>query len=918
MPDWSKKLRALVAPLDLEPTRESEIVEELGQHLNDRYEELLTGNADPEQAYRAVTEELREGKLAAALRPVLASARESLPLGRDDREHLLAGLWKDLRYGARLLRINPGFAIVAILSLALGIGANTAIFQLLNAVRLRTLPVRDPQQLGNVIIVDTPQGRTGWFSGAHPDLTNAIWEQVRDQQQGFSNIAVWSMQGLNLNPGGEARYARALWVSGGFFDTLAVPPILGRLITPSDDHRGCGAGGIVISDSFWQREFGGEPSVLGRKITLEGHPFEIIGVTPASFFGIEVGRSYDVALPICAEPVIGGERSRLTMPSAWWLSAVGRLKPGWTLERASAQLAAISPGILAATLPPAYDPEDRKRFLEFKLGSRTVATGTSTLRRNYENPLWLLMGISALVLLIACSNLASLMLARANARQREFAVRLALGASRVRLIRQLLAESLLLAIIGALCGAALAQAASRALVSSLSTQYTQVFVNLAPDWRVLAFTTGLALLTCLIFGLAPAIQASGTAPAAVMKAGGRGLTAGRERFGTRRVLVISQVAFSLVLLVGALLFVRTFQNLMNLEAGFQREHILIADVDMSQLKLPVERRITYKQELLARVRALPGTISAAGVNIVPVSGSGWNENISIPGTTQQRVVANFDRVSSGYFRTMGTPLLAGRDFTDTDTAAATPVAIVTETFARKFLDGASPLGHTFALQIGGKPDRLYQIVGLVKDIKYTDLREEFSPLVFVAETQDDEPALEAAMVIRSDEPMQNVVSAAKREIAAMSPALVVDFNVFDTMIRQGLVRERLMATLSGVFGLLAAVLAMIGLYGVISYMVVRRRNEIGIRMALGADRQRILGMVMREASTLLGIGLAIGIVLALVSGTAARALLYGLRPSDPWTLVIAASSLAAVAAAASFLPAQRASRLDPMQALREE
>lgn len=920
MPDWGREIRARVESLKLEPTREAEIVEELGQHLNDRYEELLAGGATPEQAYGSVMEELNSGRLVAELQPVVRPAPTAVVPGQDPRGHVLSGLWWDLRYGARVLARNPGFALVALLSLALGIGANTAIFQLLDAVRLRSLPVKDPQELANVPVVYHPNGRTGAFTSSNPQLTNAVWEHLRDQQQAFSSMGAWSAQKLNLSPGGEARYANVLWVSGSFFDTLGVRPALGRLVSPADDQPGCGPSGAVISNAFWQREFGGGRSVLNQKITLEGHPFEVIGVTPPSFFGVVVGRDFDVAIPICVEPALAGDRqSALRNPQGWWLAAIGRLKPDWTIERASAQLAGISPGIFEETLPAAYDPSDRKNYLQFKLGAVAAASGLSDLREEYANPLWLLLGISGLVLLIACANLASLMVARATARQREMAVRLALGASRGRLIRQLMAESLMLAVLGALCGDGLAQAFSRLLVSFLSTERTRFFVDLAPDWHVLAFTAGLAILTCLVFGLTPALQAARTSPGEALKAAGRAATGGRERYAMRRALVVSQVALSLVLLVGAMLFVRTLRNLVTLDAGFQRDRILITDVDLSPLRLPVANRAAYKQDLLARTRAIPGVLSAASVRVVPLSGGGWNDNVSIPGSQVQRKVANFNRVSPGYFQTVGTPLLAGRDFNDHDTATSPQVAIVTEKFAGSFLNGANPVGRTFSMvQQDGKADRVYQIVGMVRDTKYNDLREEFTPIVFVAEAQDEEPDLETCIMVRSDQPLVGVVSAIKRTMSDADPAMVLTFREFNTLIREGLLRERLMATLAGFFGLLAAILAMIGLYGVISFVVIQRRNEIGVRMALGADRRSIVTMIMREAGALLIAGLTLGTVLALMAGTAAGSLLYGLRARDPWTLILAALGLACVATTASFVPAQRAAALDPMLALREE
>jgi predicted permease len=426
------------------------------------------------------------------------------------------------------------------------------------------------------------------------------------------------------------------------------------------------------------------------------------------------------------------------------------------------------------------------------------------------------------------------------------------------------------------------------------------------------------VFTCILFGLTPALRSTRVAPVSVLKAAGRGMTAGRERFGLRRVLVVSQVALSLVLVVGALLFVRTFRNLVTLDAGFQQDHILFADIDLSPIKLPMERRAAYRQELLEKVRAIPGVISAADVAIIPVSGDGWNEVLNLPVDVQRRW-ANFNMISAGYFKTLGTPFLAGRDFNEGDSTASPLVAIVTEQFARRYFDGKNPIGKTFGVvQYAGKPDKVYEIIGLVKDVKYQELREDYTPLVFIDDAQSAEQSQDAQMVLHSDESLDTIISSVKRVAGEMSPALILQFKPFQTVICDGLLRERLMATLSGFFGFLAALLAMIGLYGVISYMVVRRRNEIGIRMALGANRSNILGIIMREAGVLLSIGVAVGTLMALLGAKAASALLFGLRPRDPLTLVIAIAGLAAIAMFASFLPAQRASAIDPMQALRDE
>ena len=916
MPDWKADVARHLRELRLEPHREAEIVEEVAQHLNDRYQELVSSGKPETDARRAVLAELNAGSFTTQLRPLIAREREPLP-ATAPAGSLFSGLGKDLRFGLRQLRLSPGFTVVAILSLALGIGANTAIFQLLDAVRLRTLPVPNPQQLADIKFVYAPNGRSGHFVSQFSNLTTGQWEQIHSQQQAFTDLAAWGTSVVNLNRTGEARFVPALYVSGNFFQTLGVAAAAGRLLSPSDDQKGCAAGAVDISYSFWQREFGGNPSVVGRTLSIAGLPFQVVGVTESGFSGIQVGRGLDVILPLCVEPLMDGENSVYSDPVGWWLAAIGRLKPGWTLERASAQLAAISPGILEATLPPQYDAQRRKDYLVMRLGAQPGATGVSHLRREYSTPLWLLMGIAGIVLLIACANLANLMLARAAARQREIAVRLALGASRSRLVRQLLSESLLLAILGAGAGAALAQVLSRTLVSFLATSNSRLFVDLHMDWRVLAFTAALAALTCLLFGLAPALQASHTAPGDAMKATARSTTAGPNRFGLRRALVVSQVALSLMLVVAAVLFVRTFGNLVNLNAGFEQNHILVADMDYSTLKLPKERRTSYKLDLLAQIRAIPGVTAAATAQMIPLSGSSWNDDIEIP-DSGKKGVPWFNQVSPGFFRTMGTPLIAGRDFQDTDDASAPSVAIVNQEFARKFFDGANPLGKTFKMSYGPRHPILFQIIGMAADSKYGDLREPNSPQVYLAEAQTWQPDMDAQVVIRSDTGLESLTSAVKRTVAQASPEAVLNFKVFRTMVRDGLVRERLMATLSGFFGGLAALLAVIGLYGVISYMVVRRRNEIGIRMALGAARSNIVSLVMGEAGILVAIGVAIGAALSVATASTVRTLLFGLTPTDPLTFVLAIAGLALVATLATLLPARRAAALDPMVALRDE
>ena len=827
------------------------------------------------------------------------------------------GAWRDLKYGARLLRLNPGFALVAILSLALGVGANTAIFQLLDAVRIRTLPVVNPQQLVELRIADTKGGRTGRFTGRRPMLTYPLFEQIRDRQQAFDGLAAWGTTSFNLTRSGEARYALGIWVNGEFFNTLGVKAMLGRTLNVDDDGRGCASPAAVVSYGFWQRELGGEASAIGRALDLEGHAFRIVGVAPPQFFGMEVGRTFDVAVPLCAEPLTRVQ-SGLDKPDVWFLGLFARLKEGWTIERATAHLAAISPQIFQLTSPPRYRPEDTKSYLAFKLAAFPAGTGVSSLRRDYEASLWLLLATTGLVLVIACANLANLLLARATAREREIAVRLAIGASRGRIVRQLLAESLLLSAIGAGGGLLIARWLSQFLVGFLRTDSNRIFVDLTTDWRVFAFTGALAVATCLIFGLTPAIRATSTEPGAAMKAGSRGSTDSRERFGLRRSLVVVQVALSLVLVVGALLFVRSLRNLMLLDAGFRQDGVLVVNLDLRGSGIAGQGRRAAFEELSARLRALPGVDAAAEAFIVPVSGSGWNNRIVIDGAARTQNV-NFNEVGRGYFRTMATPMLAGRDFDDRDTTQSRKVAIVTERFANLFFEGRNPIGRTFQVEEGAGVERpVFEIVGLVKDAKYTDLREEFTPIAFLAASQEAAPDPFLQVVLRSSAPLATVTSEVTSAVSAARPSVIIQFQTMNSMVRDSLLRERLMATLSGFFGLLAGVLATIGLYGVMSYMVERRKNEIGIRIALGADRGSVVAIIMREAATLLAAGLIVGAVAAIAAARWTSALLFGLHPSDPVTLAAAAVALTAVAALASYVPAVRASRLEPTVALREE
>lgn len=834
--------------------------------------------------------------------------------------HLLESAWQDARFGARLLRLNKGFFAVAVISLALGIGANTALFQLLDAIRLRLLPVSHPEELARLEIAKNSHCCSGNFSMNHSDFTYPQWEQIRDHQQAFSGVFAWSSRRFNLSTSGEVHFVEGLWVTGDFFKTLGVKPVMGRLLSSGDDRPGCGSSGVVISYPFWQRQFAGDASVTGKQLSLDGRRLDIVGVTPPGFFGVEVGRGFDVAVPACAEPLIDGVNSHLAKRDHWWLAITGRLKPGWTVQRAAQQAAAISPQVFGATVPANYQPDQAKYYTQYKLTALPGGSGVSDLRERYEEPVFLLLGIAGLVLLIACSNLANLLLARASTRQREMAVRLAIGANRGRLIRQLLLECLLLTLIGTVFGALLAQLLCRYLVSFLSTGNNPLFLALSPDWRVLGFAAAVGVITCILFELTPALRATRTAPASAMKSSGRGLTADRQRFGLGRALVVSQVALSLVLLVAALLFVRSLRHLLTLDAGFRQDGLLITSVDARLLNLSQPARAALFREVLERVRQTPGVAQAAFSRLTPINGGGWNEFIEFPGrASQKRMLSWFNSVGAGYFHVMGTALVAGRDFNDRDSTSTPPVAIVNEEFVKKFFGAANPIGKTFRVLVGpGEPQQSYQIVGIVRNAKYLRLREDFMPTAFVAESQNVQPRTGLDFVVYSTAAPGPLMAAIKKTVLETNPGLSLEFTVFRNQLRESLLRERLVASLSGFFGVLAVVLSTVGLYGVISYMVARRRNEIGIRIALGANRATIANLIVKEAGLLLGTGLAIGTALALAAGRAAGSLLYGLRPNDPSSIALAIAFLAIVALLASFLPALRAARVEPIVALRDE
>ena len=822
---------------------------------------------------------------------------------------MLDPLLQDLRYALRALRSTPGFAAVAILSLALGIGANTAIFSLVDSVILKYLPVNHPEQLVQVVDGDK--------SG---DYTNPIWEQLRDHQDVFSGAFAYSANRFNLARGGEARYARGNLVSGDYFATLGLRTVLGRTLTPSDDKRGCAANAVLGYD-FWRKEYAASPEVLRQAISLDGHPFQILGVIQPGFTGIDVGSTVDVYIPLCADALLNPGTARLDGRSFWWLSIIARPKPDLSTEQVQARLKVLAPAVYAATIPPNFEAADQAEYARTTFLTQPAGNGLSSIRTEYQRALWTLMVVAAVVLLIACANVANLLLARAAMRRKEVAIRMALGAGRSRLIRQLLTESLLLSFAGAAFGILFAQWGSRLLLRLLSTTDSAVSLDLALDLRVLGFTIAAATLTGLLFGMAPAWNGTRVDPHVAMKANARGVVDAQTHFGLGKSLVVVQVALSTVLVAGAGLLLNTFLKLTTIDAGFNPDHILLVNVDLRNANYPMERRVAGFEEMLQHLRAVPGVRFASASTFTPVSGGGWNTLVEADGFVAKSLrdaISWMNRVSPGYFEAMGTPFLAGRDFNSHDTLGSPIVGIVDEAMARKFLGGPEKaVGRTFVTKAGPTPTTI-EVIGVVKNTKYRDLRENDPPIIYIAQSQDASPSVTKSFELRVAGPATSVVSAVKESLAQVNPDIMLDFRTLATQVEETLTRERLLATLSGFFGGLALLLATIGLYGVMSYNVARRRGEIGIRMALGAEQSRVLRMVLREVALLIAIGLIVGMGGALATTRFVASFLYGIKSNDPVTLSLAAGVLALVAALAGYLPARRASRLDPMAALREE
>jgi predicted permease len=815
---------------------------------------------------------------------------------------------QDLRYGVRMLLRHKGFTLVAALSLALGIGANTAIFSLIDAVLLKMLPVERPEQLYFVQNVG-PQRPTG---GAPP---YPCFERFRERDQFFSGLAAFTRRDPKLTFDGQVEQVSGQFVSGNYFELLGVNPLLGRVISPADDEvpeKG-GADGLVavISYEYWTRRFARSPDTIGKVVQIGNDAVTIVGVTPPEFYGLFPGTEIDISLPIVMEGA-----PMLAEKSSWWFQAVGRLKPDASVDQARAELDAIFQPFMDETTVSA---EMRaKAFARIELAP--ASKGLDTLRRQFSRPLQALMVIVGLVLLIACANVANLMLVRAAGRRKEFAVRLALGATRLRLLRQMLTESLLLVSLGGLLGLLFARWGGTLLVSFFTAGSHPLFVKLTLDHRVLLFTAGVALLTGLIFGLTPALQATRVDPAPALKDSAGSGARSRARFG--RSLVVTQVALSLLLLIGAGLFLQTLRNLKNIDAGFRRDGVMTMRVFPPGLIYKGARLVNLWTDILGRVESLPGLRSASLSTLSPLDGSDRGVRVNIAGFTpssESDTDIRINQVSPGFFPTFGIPLIQGRAFLERDTDGAPRVALLNETAARFYFGDGNPVGAQLKFDRGPNTPAIYQVIGVVKDSRYLSLREPDTRLAYLPMLQPLDRLGRLTLAVQADGRPADLINSVRAELrAAGSDILLTNVASMNDQVDQSLLQERLVATLSLFFGLLALLLACIGLYGVMSYNVARRTHEIGIRMALGASAPRIVGLVLRETMSVVSIGMVLGLGASLAVARLVATLLYGLAPNDPLTIALSAGLLLAVATVAGWLPARSASRVDPMVALRRE
>jgi predicted permease len=841
----------------------------------------------------------------------------------------ISELRQDFVYGARLLAKSPGFTTVAVLSLALGIGANTAIFSLIDTVLLKMLPVKDPQQLVALTDPTSAGVSIGSSTGERDILSTREFEALRDRTQSFSGMfaAQSQLDRNNASIAGKApEELRTRLVSGGYFSVLGATTAVGRPFTAADERGPGSAPYAVISYAFWQRRFGGSLSALDTRIHIAKADLTIIGVAQPHFLGENVGEAPDLWIPLDMQPQIMPGRMWLEDDPAhiaekvMWLHAIGRLKPGISRKQAQANVDVVFKQVVAEEF--AKLSQSQPDILKQNLKLHDAGAGVSSLRGNFADPLYVLMAVVALVLVIACANVANLLLARASARQKEMGVRLALGAGRARIVRQFLTESLMLSVAGGLLGSLLAVYGVHSLVALVGNRPGSVALDARPDLRVLAFTIGVSLLTGLVFGLAPAWRSARVNVSSTLKEAGRGLTAGSAKIGAGKILVIGQIALSVMLLIGAGWFIRTLRNLEDVDLGYQREKLALVDVDFLSAGYSGERLPIAYNEVRDRLARIPGVRGVTYSQNGLFSGSESGDEITVEGYKPHKpddLGARFDRIGPDYFATVGIPILLGRDIGPQDVESAESVCVVNEAFAKFYFGAQNPIGKHVTDEF---PDtrKTFSIVGVARNARDHSLRGEVPRRFYLSALQPlghFSPGLNYE--IRTLGEPGAAIQAARKAILAYDPAIPIGgAQPFVTMLDDNLRQQRIIAQLSTVFGGLALLLAAIGLYGVLSYAVAQRTNEIGIRMALGAERGTVVRMVLRETAVLIAIGLAAGVPASLACARLIQSKLFGLKPADPVTLGAAVGIMIAVAIGSGYLPARRASRVDPLIALRYE
>jgi putative ABC transport system permease protein len=867
---------------------EDEMRDEMQFHLESRAADLVRRGLPPAEAARQARVEF------GSIEKHKEEARERLGL------RLLDDTASAVRYALRTFRRDKAFAATAVLTLALGIGANTAIFSLIDALMLQSLPVRSPQEL-----VQLKMRSPGPTASPDESFSYPIVHALDAHRELFSGVTGFAGFQVIVGAPGAADRVPAALVTGSFFETLGLNPIVGRLLTAADDRPGAPLVAVSSYD-YWERHLGRDPRVIGEPLVLNGAPVTIVGVTPPGFVGATVGAVADLTLPVSTLPTVAPQAAPLLRSGNFWLRVLARPRRDLSTEQLRARLAAVWRHESADLIPSDWPASERRDKTDAVIELTPGGRGWTYLRSLYDKPLRVLMGSVALLLLIACANVASLLLARGSARQREIAIRLAIGAARRRIVWQLLVESTLLSLIGAVAGVFVAWFSGRMLLDVLSSGRQRVIFDLTPNVHVLGFTVAIAIATGVLFGIAPALQSTASGPAPALRDDVRTAT-GRTRLLS--ALVTAQVALSLVLLVGAGLFVRTLQNLRNLDPGFKAEGVLLVDFERRTTAVPTT--------LLDDVRRLPGVLSGSVSTHTPLNGWIWSEPAVAAGTPlPDRDTAIFVAASPGFFSTLQIPLLMGREFSTRDSASAPHVAIVSESFTRKFLGGTNPVGRQLSAKVRGQRQEL-QIIGIAADTRATDLRQAPYPTVYVPYDQLS-GSISTTLEVRAAGSPNTVASELRDLLRPRFPDMPVEVRPLSEQVQATMVQDRMMALLAGSFGILALVLASVGVYGLLAYGVARRTSEIGIRMALGAQPKGVVSLVVNGMRRPVAAGVLLGLPASWAATRMIASMLFGLAPADPATIAAAVIVLAVVAHVAAYLPARRAASVDPLVALRHQ